>query len=371
MIAVKSLTKRFGRVGTKNAVNSISFTIPEGKLFTLLGQSGCGKTTTLRMIAGIEEPTSGSIELGDQLVYSSDKGINIPVNDRPIGMVFQSYAIWPHMNVFENVAFPLTVAKPRPSRQEIEARTHKVLEIVGLESLAERSATALSGGQQQRVALARALIREPKVLLLDEPLSNLDAKLREQMREEIRAIQQKIGITTVFVTHDQSEALAISDLILLMQDGDIVECGDPQRLYNSPQTAYGAQFIGVSNRFEGKVIANGEIEFMQLRVKRPDESPFTVGDPLVIFLRPESIALSRAPRDGHSWTGRISQRIFQGDAWDYTIRVSDQEVRVRSYDKTEQFLTGDAAYLRPKYDEMIVLPYHMADAAFAPTPVRL
>jgi iron(III) transport system ATP-binding protein len=365
MIAVRSLTKRFGREGTKNAVDDISFTIPEGKLFTLLGQSGCGKSTTLRMIAGIEEPTSGEIRLGDQLVYSSEQGVHVPVNKRPIGMVFQSYAIWPHMSVFENVAFPLTVAKPRPSRREIEERTRKALEVVGLGALAGRSATALSGGQQQRVALARALIREPKVLLLDEPLSNLDAKLREQMREEIRAIQQKIGITTVFVTHDQNEALAISDLILLMQDGNIVEFGEPQHLYNRPQTSYGAQFIGVSNRFEGTVVGSGEIEFMQLRVRHAADSQFSAGDPVVIFIRPESIALAKKPRPGHAWSGPIAQRIFQGDAWDYTVRVNDQDIRVRSYDKAEKFETGDIAYLQANYDEMIVLPPHMADATLA------
>ena len=366
MIAVRSLTKRFGRVGTKNAVDGISFTIPEGKLFTLLGQSGCGKSTTLRMIAGIEEPTAGEIQLGNHLVYSSEKNIHVPVNNRPIGMVFQSYAIWPHMSVFENVSFPLTVAKPRPANREIEERTKKVLEIVGLETLAGRSATALSGGQQQRVALARALIREPKVLLLDEPLSNLDAKLREQMREEIRAIQLKVGITTVFVTHDQSEALAISDLILLMQEGKIVEFGDAQDLYNRPNTPYGAQFIGVSNRFEGKVLGSGEIEFMQVRVRHDTNSQFAAGDSLVIFIRPESIALTRTPRNGDAWAGQIAQRIFQGDSWNYTVRVKDHDVRVRSFDKADRFETGDAAYLQPNYDEMIVLPHQMAGAGFAP-----
>jgi iron(III) transport system ATP-binding protein len=369
MIAVRSLTKRFGRVGTKNAVDNISFTIPEGKLFTLLGQSGCGKSTTLRMIAGIEEPTAGEIQLGTQVVYSSDKAIHVPVNDRPIGMVFQSYAIWPHMTVFENVAFPLTVAKPRPPRREIEERTRKVLDVVGLGALAGRSATALSGGQQQRVALARALIREPKVLLLDEPLSNLDAKLREQMREEIRAIQQAVGITTVFVTHDQSEALAISDLILLMHEGAIVEFGDPQHLYDRPQTPYGAQFIGVSNRFEGTAVAAGEIEFMQVRVRHAADG-VSAGDPLVIFIRPESIALARTPRSGEAWTGHIAQRTFQGDSWDYTVRVNGREVRVRSHDKADQFQAGDTAYLQPNYDEMIVLPRHEAEGAFAPVPGR-
>ena len=366
MIAVRSLTKRFGRVGTKNAVDDISFTIPEGKLFTLLGQSGCGKSTTLRMIAGIEEPTAGEIQLGSQLVYSSDKKIHVPVNNRPIGMVFQSYAIWPHMNVFENVSFPLTVAKQRPSNRDIEQRTRHVLEIVGLEALAERPATALSGGQQQRVALARALIREPRVLLIDEPLSNLDAKLREQMREEIRAIQQKVGITTVFVTHDQSEALAISDLILLMHEGKIVEFGDPQDLYDRPNTPYGAQFIGVSNRFEGKVLSDGEIEFMQTKVRHGANSQFAAGDALVIFIRPESIALTRTPGNGGAWPCQIAQRIFQGDSWNYTVRVKDRDVRVRSFDKSDQFQTGDAAYLQPNYDEMIVLPQQAVNAGFAP-----
>ena len=172
------------------------------------------------------------------------------------------------------------------------------LEAVGLDALARRPATALSGGQQQRVALARALIREPDVLLLDEPLSNLDAKLREQMREEIRAIQQKIGITTVFVTHDQSEALAISDLILLMDEGRIVEFGDPQHLYDAPQTSYGAHFIGVSNHFRGTFVGNGEIEFMETRVPHTGTEAFATGDALIVFLRPESIVLTRAPRNG-------------------------------------------------------------------------
>ena len=360
MISVSSLVKRFGtQEGAKNAVDCISFTVPEGKLFTLLGQSGCGKSTTLRMIAGIEEPTKGEIMLGDQVVYSSQRGIHVPTNKRSIGMVFQSYAIWPHMTVFENVAFPLTVKKPKPDKREITERTEKALEIVGLAQLAYRSATALSGGQQQRVALARALVREPKVLLLDEPLSNLDAKLREQMREEIRMIQQKIGITTVFVTHDQSEALAISDLILLMKEGSILEFGDPQDIYNSPRTAYGAEFIGTSNRFDGIVARAGEIEFMQVRARA--NGGLAPGGRVSVFIRPENITLTRMREDGHLWEGKIIQGIFQGDAWDYTVSVGGKDVRVRCYDKTVRFQPGDTAFLRPNCDEMIVQPIHAAD----------
>jgi iron(III) transport system ATP-binding protein len=356
MIAIRSLVKRFGREGTRNAVNDITFTVPEGKLFTLLGQSGCGKSTTLRMIAGIEEPTSGEIYLGDQPVYSSRHSIHVPVNKRPIGMVFQSYAIWPHMTVYENVAFPLIVSKPRPSRRVIEERTTRILETVGLLEYAKRSATALSGGQQQRVALARALIREPRVLLLDEPLSNLDAKLREQMREEIRAIQQKIGITTVFVTHDQNEALAISDLILLMKEGEILEFGEPQHIYDCPRTSYGAEFIGTSNRFEARAINAHEIEFMQTRIPHQAEQPLTAGDRLAVYIRPESISLNRSPDQGHIWVGVIEQRTFQGDSWDYMVHVGTLDVRVRCYDKGERLQPGDTAYLRPTYDEMIVVP---------------
>jgi ABC-type Fe3+/spermidine/putrescine transport system ATPase subunit len=307
------------------------------------------------MIAGIEEPTAGEITLGEDLVYSKARGINKPTNKRPIGMVFQSYAIWPHMTVFENVSFPLTIRKPKPSKAKIRELTEKVLEIVGLEALAKRSATMLSGGQQQRVALARALVREPSVLLLDEPLSNLDAKLREQMREEIRMIQQKVGITTMFVTHDQSEALAISDLILLMKDGAILEFGDPQDIYNSPRTAYGAEFIGTSNRFDGVVAQAGDVELPQVRATCKTVQKLTPGDRVSVFIRPESIALGRIKKDAQTWEGEITQGIFQGDAWNYLVTVNGHHIRVRSYDKSERFRPGETAFLLPDYREMIVL----------------
>src|SRR5579885_3417366 len=217
MITVRGLVKRFEtKEATRNVVNGLEFEIPEGKLFTLLGPSGCGKTTTLRMIAGLERPSDGEILLDGKVVYSRSQNVFVPANKRPIGMVFQSYAIWPHMTVFENVAFPLRVSKQRIPRSEISRRVEEALALVQLAGYGGRMATQLSGGQQQRLALARALVREPKLLLLDEPLSNLDAKLREHMRAELREIQRRLGVTTIYVTHDQAEAMALRNRIALM-----------------------------------------------------------------------------------------------------------------------------------------------------------
>jgi iron(III) transport system ATP-binding protein len=359
LITIKSLVKSF-YTKEGNAVNGISFEIPEGKLFTLLGPSGCGKSTTLRMIAGLEEPTDGEILLDNQLVYSKQRGINILTHKRPIGMVFQSYAIWPHMTVFENVAFPLTVESPKIKKNIIKERAEKALSIVCLEHLAYRPATALSGGQQQRVALARALIREPKVLLLDEPLSNLDAKLREQMREEIRLIQQKLAITTVYVTHDQSEALAISDLIMIMKNGEILELGPPQNIYNSPKTSYSAEFVGISNKFDGIVepydnvtmkiyTSYGEITL--------ESGAHGKGKNVSVFIRPENISLTNvAPNDRkNSWEGHIDSYIYQGEYWDYLVNVKDKHVRVRSYEKIQKFQRGDTVYLYWEESKMTIL----------------
>src|SRR5437867_1917113 len=233
------------------AAQDVSFEVPRGKLFTLLGPSGCGKTTTLRSIAGLEKPISGEIAIDGRVVYSSSKGIFVAPNKRNFGMVFQSYAIWPHMNVFQNVAFPLEVR--RLSRKEIRERVERVLTAVQLDHLVNREATKLSGGQQQRLALARALVMEPQLLLLDEPLSNLDAKLRDAMRTELKRLQRELSLTTVYVTHDQSEALALSHEIAVMNEGRIIQVGTPRQIYEQPHDKFVADFVGTTNFIGGTV----------------------------------------------------------------------------------------------------------------------
>ena len=249
MLEVKNIFAEYidsaGRI--VKAVNDVSFDVPEGRLFTLLGPSGCGKTTTMRSIAGLERPVSGEVNVNGTAVYSSPRKLFVPPNRRNFGMVFQSYAIWPHMNVFDNAAFPLRVGRRKYSKQEIEEKVTRVLNVVGLDSFAGRDATMLSGGQQQRLALARALAMEPKLLLLDEPLSNLDAKLRERMRFEIKRLQRELGLTTVYVTHDQGEALALSHEIAVMSEGRIVQIGSPRAIYERPGSPFVADFVGLTN----------------------------------------------------------------------------------------------------------------------------
>ena len=264
------------------AAQDVSFEVPQGKLFTLLGPSGCGKTTTLRSIAGLERPVSGEIEVDGAPVYSSTRHVLVPPNRRNFGMVFQSYAIWPHMNVLENAAFPLRVGRARLSRKEIQDKVMRVLAAVGLDHLAAREATRLSGGQQQRLALARALVMEPRLLLLDEPLSNLDAKLRERMRFELKRIQRELGLTTVYVTHDQSEALALSHEIAVMNEGRIVQIGSPRDIYERPASKFVADFIGSTNFLDARILgradarwalAGGDRARPAHRVERCDAAP--------------------------------------------------------------------------------------------------
>jgi iron(III) transport system ATP-binding protein len=248
-LTLDHLTIHFGAF---KAVNDVSFSVKEGELVSLLGPSGCGKSTVLRAIAGLFQPSAGTIRVGTQIVNDISNGIFVPPERRQLGMVFQSYAIWPHMSVFENVAYPLVVRKA--SKAEIEDRVHKILKLVSLDHLAKRPATELSGGQQQRIAIARSLVFEPKVLLMDEPLSNLDTKLRLRMGLELKRIQERTGVTTIYVTHDQNEALALSEKIIVMRNGRIQQVGSPSDVYDTPQTPFVGWFIGSSNFIPAKLV---------------------------------------------------------------------------------------------------------------------
>jgi iron(III) transport system ATP-binding protein len=320
------------------AAQNVSFDVPEGKLFTLLGPSGCGKTTTLRSIAGLERPRLGDISVGERVVYSSKKNIFVPANKRSFGMVFQSYAIWPHMNVFQNAAFPLEVGARKFSKNEIETKVMRVLTVVGLDQLAEREATKLSGGQQQRLALARALAMEPQLLLLDEPLSNLDAKLREKMRFELKRLQRELKITTVYVTHDQSEALALSHEIAVMDEGSIMQIGSPRDIYERPRNKFVADFVGATNFIHGTVEAtDGEAGRYHVdseigRLVSSSAEPLQIGDKVVLSVRPEDVELSDRPfADGNRLVGTVNAKIFLGDYLDFQVQLRERVLLTKAH----------------------------------------
>lgn len=296
------------------SVCGVSLSLSAGEFVTLLGPSGCGKTSTLRSVAGLEAPSSGSIRIGESLVFDGSKGVQTPTHSRDISMVFQSYAIWPHMTVQQNVAFPLEVA--RIARDEIKTRVKEALRMVGLSAYATRSATQLSGGQQQRVAIARALVRRSSVMLLDEPLSNLDAKLREQMRLELRELIKTVGLTALYVTHDQEEALMLSDRIALMNSGKILEEGTPQELYLRPRTRFGATFLGAAEIFDVTGRSGRDIRTSDGALQLTEE----VGGVAHVAIRPEAIVATQSSSasgaDGspalNRWGGRLVSAIFSG-----------------------------------------------------------
>ncbi len=318
------------------AAQDISFEVPTGEFFTLLGPSGCGKTTTLRSIAGLERPKSGEIGVDDTVYYSSRKGIFVQPNRRGFGMVFQSYAIWPHMNVFGNAAFPLEVGKRRYSSAELDQKVMRVLKAVQLDHLRDREATKLSGGQQQRLALARALVMEPKLLLLDEPLSNLDAKLRDAMRFELKRLQRELRITTVYVTHDQSEALALSHKIAVMSEGRIQQIGTPREIYDRPINKFVADFVGTTNFIEGTVSAEapGENAYVVQTEIGPLQSiavdRLRVGDRVVLSIRLEDLEISeQKPDQVNALRGTVHQKVFLGDNLEFQVKFGERVLQAR------------------------------------------
>jgi iron(III) transport system ATP-binding protein len=343
MLAVTALSKSYDgeRGETVAAIRNIAFSVGQGEFVSLLGPSGCGKSTTLRCVAGLERAQCGEITIGDKTVYSSDKNIHVPTYRRDVGMVFQSYAIWPHMTVFGNAAFPLEV-EGKLTRDEIRSRTLEILKTVALDGLEERPASKLSGGQQQRLALARALVRRPQLFLLDEPLSNLDAQLRDRMRLELRRLQTALGLTTLYVTHDQTEALSLSDRIAVMNGGEIIQCGPPEEIYNRPANKFVANFVGSTNFIDATV-----------RGKTGEKDTYRVdtgGGPLAIYsqsllpdgalvtvsVRPENIVITReAPSAALSMAGKVVGRTFLGEHLELQVQCGSVLLLCRCHQSPE------------------------------------
>jgi iron(III) transport system ATP-binding protein len=354
-IQVTGLTKAYGATV---AVRDLSVDIAEGEFLVLLGPSGCGKTTTMRCIVGLETPTTGTIVIGDQVIFDAARAINVPANRRNVGMVFQSYAIWPHMTVFENIAFPLQMQK-RP-RAEIRQRVKDMTALVGLEGLEDRGASLLSGGQMQRVALARSVVMQPRVLLLDEPLSNLDAKLRDKLRFELREIQQKLGITTVYVTHDQGEALALADRIAVMNHGVIVQLADPVTLYQRPTSAFVADFLGVSNLFEGRVVGRADgfarVVLKEGGVALDTGTTAAQNAEVTVCIRPEDLVVSAEPPAARNvWSTTVRAASFLGSQVRYHMNGAGLDVYALALGSERPFPPGSPVYVHVPPDKVLVL----------------
>ena len=361
-LEVVGLIKDYESEGRRNrVVNEISFSIEPGAFYSLLGPSGCGKTTTLRCVAGLEQADGGVILLAGAQV-ASDQMV-VPPERRGYGMVFQNYAIWPHLTVFENVAFPLRVGPDKLGKAAIANRVEEALALVRLEGLGKRPATQMSGGQQQRLALARALVRRPKLLLLDEPLSNLDLKLREQMRAELRDLQRQLGITTLYVTHDQGEALAMSNRIAVMQGGRIVQEGTPREIYQRPSSHFVADFVGRANFLEAVTIEHGLNGFTTLRalghiMTARCPTGVGVGESVTLSIRPEVIDLHTAdPGRANVVGGTVNRVEYLGEHVETWVSVADSVVIVRQ-GPLERPRPGDTVWLEFRSEVCTVLTDH-------------
>lgn len=347
-----------------HAVDDVSFAVQPGEFYTLLGPSGCGKTTSLRCVAGLETPTSGHIMVDGRTVFITGE-LGLPSHERNIGMVFQSYAIWPHMSVYANVSFPLRFGHHlHLSKAEVQERVEEALAVVRLESYSGRMATQLSGGQQQRLALARALVSRPKLLLLDEPLSNLDAGLRERLRAELRALQQRTGVTTLYVTHDQAEAFSLSSRIGVMSSGRIVQEGTPQSIYLRPRTTFVATFVGRTNMVPvqgvqasaGSTIAEVETELGRIHANVDGIEDLSQAEGLIV--RPENVQVSESALEASTGTvfeGTVTQATFLGDVVEYEIRVGDFVFLSRQHPTTTLSLDAQVSVRFPAETTVVVV----------------
>jgi ABC-type Fe3+/spermidine/putrescine transport system ATPase subunit len=356
-IEVEGLVVHYGDV---MAVKGISFAVRRGEHLTLLGPSGCGKTTTLRAIAGLERPSAGEIRIGGRTVYSSSRRVHVPTERRGVSMVFQSYAIWPHMTVFDNVAYGLRVR--RMGKKEIAEKVQWALNLVRMGDLADRSAARLSGGQQQRVALARSFVFSPTVILFDEPLSNLDAKLRAEMRLEIKELQHRLGITSVYVTHDQEEALAISDRVIVMNAGLIDQIGTPNEIYDMPRSIFVADFVGAANLIRGRLRHDLARQGLVALETSSGEIVYGVangriaGAESALSIRTVYPRLSRGRPNTtlNTWPVRISRRVFLGDFVQYLVAWEGRQLVVRR-PPMEHFEEGENVYLAVEPEHCVLL----------------
>ncbi|MEK6614110.1 MAG: ABC transporter ATP-binding protein [Candidatus Binatota bacterium] len=350
MIRIKGLHKFYRtRHGLVEALRGIDLEVEEREFFVLLGASGCGKTTTLRCVAGLEKPDAGEIEISGKVVSSPGKGLNIPTEKRDIGMVFQSYAIWPHMSVFQNVAFPLIKGRKQIPKHLVSEKVSRALSLVKLDGLEERPATDLSGGQQQRVAMARAVVTEPKILLMDEPLSNLDARLREEMRLELKKITRSVGVTTLYVTHDQAEALSLGDRVCVMHEGEIVQIGTPQDVYARPANLFAAQFVGEMNFIRGKVTGPGQVDSPLGKLRCPVPPACQTGSEVTLAIRPEHLILLHHPSQGsEALEGKIASKNYLGDTSLFEVEVNGAALSVK--------LPGDSDFAVGQQIVVVVAP---------------
>jgi iron(III) transport system ATP-binding protein len=366
VVEVSNLVKRFRRESgaVVNAIDDVSFEVAAGDFVVLLGPSGCGKTTLLRAIAGLETPDQGGIRIGGRDVYSSAGGVDVPPERRDISMIFQSYALWPHMTAFKNVAYPLQSRRGRKvAKDEITRRVREALELVGVGDLEQQYPGQMSGGQQQRIALARALVNNDELVLFDEPLSNVDAKVREQLRFELVSMQRKLGFSALFVTHDQTEAMELAHRIAVLDSGRIAQFGSPQEIYHRPATRYVAKFIGAINEVVGTVeaIDGGHVvvdtpygRFVGTTVGHR----FAVGDRVAAMWRPERGLLTHdEPQTVNRWPGRVKAPLFVGSHTEYLVSVGASETDVRLWSpRSDLVAAGSEAWVSVDADDVLVLP---------------